>query len=633
MNSQVQPEYLMIPQSLLLPSKKANVRKNKSSGMSIAQLAENIFHVGVLQNLVVTRDADGVHFNVVAGGRRLKALKLLVTQKRRDKDAPVLCQIVAEEAATAASLSENIEREAMHPADEFEAFAKLIEEGKTIDDVAAQFGVTPLVVRQRLKLANVSPRLIAQYRAGELNLAQMMALAIVDDHKAQEAAIKNSPEWQRSPEALRDHLTAKELDARTDRVAKFVGVTVYEASGGVIRRDLFAEDAQDGYIVDVPLLEELARNKLEPMAVDARAQGWAWVDVVPRADSSELAGFQRAQRVRREPNAKEAKRLAEIEAEAGPLYERIAELEGIEDEAEQEATQEEYDRLEKQREKLERKQEALREKLMTFPADVMALAGAIVTIDYHGNPITHSGLLKNEDALALHHRARIATAKQAGLAQDDAEPEQKAGISEALARKLSSHRTAALQIELARQPQIALVALVHQLAQQLLYDAYHTESVVHINAVEQNRLAHHAPDIDAAPAALALAELRITWQRRLPEDIHSLFATLLTFSQDDLLALLAVCVGCTLSAITDSEDAPRAQELARTLKLDMRHWWTANASSYFAQVSKAKIIEAVGEFKPKQTAHLGTLKKGVLVTEAERLAVDTGWLPALLKTM
>ena len=56
------------------------------------------------------------------------------------------------------------------PADQFEAFAALVAEGRSIEDIAADFSVTPLVVQRRLKLANVSPRLLADYRAEAVSL-------------------------------------------------------------------------------------------------------------------------------------------------------------------------------------------------------------------------------------------------------------------------------------------------------------------------------------------------------------------------------------------------------------------------------------------------------------------------------
>jgi ParB family chromosome partitioning protein len=101
----------------------------------------------------------------------------------------------------------------MHPADQFEAFAALVAEGRPIEDIAADFGVSPLVVQRRLKLANVSPRLMADYRADAVTLEQLMALTITDDHAAQEAAFYDAPEWQRSPSALRERLTEREIDA------------------------------------------------------------------------------------------------------------------------------------------------------------------------------------------------------------------------------------------------------------------------------------------------------------------------------------------------------------------------------------------------------------------------------------
>ena len=74
----------------------------------------------------------------------------------------------------------------MHPADQFTAFQQLVAAGLGFEEIAARFGVTPITVRQRLKLANVAPRLFELYRTDEINLDQLMALAVTDDHVAQE---------------------------------------------------------------------------------------------------------------------------------------------------------------------------------------------------------------------------------------------------------------------------------------------------------------------------------------------------------------------------------------------------------------------------------------------------------------
>ena len=179
-------ELHLIPLSRLRPSSR-NVRK--SGGTSIPELAASIARVGLLQNLTVIASPDGGHFEVVAGQRRLAALKLLAKRRKLDKHHRVPCLQVPDASARTVSLTENVQREAMHPADQFEAFASLMAEGRPIEDIAADFGVTPLVVQRRLRLANVSPRLLADYRADEVTLDQLMALAITDDHAAQETAL------------------------------------------------------------------------------------------------------------------------------------------------------------------------------------------------------------------------------------------------------------------------------------------------------------------------------------------------------------------------------------------------------------------------------------------------------------
>jgi ParB/RepB/Spo0J family partition protein len=144
-----------------------NVRKT-GSRKGIADLAASIAAHGLLQSLVVRKDKQG-KYAVVAGRRRLLALKALVDAKTLQPDMLIPCTVIGRDAdATEIGLAENVKREAMHPADEFEAFRDLTQGGMPAADVAARFGVSETVVRQRLKLADVSPKLIAAYRKGEI---------------------------------------------------------------------------------------------------------------------------------------------------------------------------------------------------------------------------------------------------------------------------------------------------------------------------------------------------------------------------------------------------------------------------------------------------------------------------------
>ncbi|SEJ49981.1 MULTISPECIES: ParB/RepB/Spo0J family partition protein [unclassified Variovorax] len=620
---------ILVPLSRLLPRRsKRNARTTPR--LSIPELAASISRLGLLQNLIVIVAPDGEHYEVVAGDRRLTALKLLAKRKRIAADHEVPCLLVADASARTVSLAENLLREQMHPADQFEAFAALVKEGRPIEDIAADFGVTPLVVQRRLKLANVSRRLLADYRADAVTLEQLMALSITDDHAAQEAAFYDSPQWQRSPHALRDHLTREEIDAGGDPVARFVGLDAYAQAGGGVRRDLFADEHSGVFLADAALLDTLARDKLAAVADEVRAEGWGWVDVAPRATYADLHRFQRVRAARREPGKAEAKRIAKLEAEQAKLQERLDDdNEAISDD-EAQALQDAMDVIGNDLDAIERK-------LLVYPVGVVPMAGAVVSLDSEGAVVVHRGLLREDEAKALRAQQRGAEAPQAEDdardvdAQERREDEPPAlTISEKLARRLSAHRTAALQAEVARHPHVALVAVVHRLAQRIVLDGYHG-SPLNISADPQDRLEQHAPDVAEAPAAVGMRKVREAWGQRLPEDSEALFAELLAMPQSELLSLLAVCVGFTVSAITSREGDRPAALLAQAVGLDMGQWWTPTAAGYFEHVSKAKALEAVQVFAPGEVHRLAKLKKAQIAAEAERLAAGSGWLPAMFR--
>lgn len=613
---------LLIPLSQLRPSSR-NVRQ--SGGASIPELASSIARVGLLQNLTVTASSDGEHYEVVAGKRRLAALKLLAKRHKIDKAHDVPCLLVPDASARTVSLTENVQREAMHPGEQFEAFAALVAEGRPIEDIAADFGVTPLVVQRRLKLANVSPRLLADYRADTVTLDQLMALAITDDHAAQEAAFYDVPEWRRNPQALREHLTEREIDATRDALARFVGIEAYETAGGGVRRDLFSDDSRGVFLTDAALLESLARDKLAATAETARLEGWAWVEAVPRITSAELHGFQRARRDRRTPNKTEAKRIAKLQARQQAIDDRLN-ADDAEDMAEEETSA-----LYEENDKLGAEIETIEQTLLVFAPETLAMAGVIVTVDHAGEIAIHRGLLREAEAKAL--RAQEGQDKQSGGGDEGAaQTPTLPRISEKLARRLSAHRTAALQAEVARHPQVALVAVVHRLALRLVVNGYGSgDSVVNISASPQDGLDAYAPDMAQSPAAVQMGEARQAWADRLPEDPATLFAALLALPQEELLSLLAVCVAVTVGAVTPREDAMPAAALAQAVGLDMHAWWTPTAEGYFAHVSKAKAFEAVQVLAPEQAARLLKLKKNELASEAGRLAAGTGWLPLMLR--
>ncbi len=623
---------ILVPLSRLV-SRPAGRNVRKTPRMSIPELAASIQRVGLLQNLIVIAAADGEHYEVVAGGRRLAALKLLAKKRRISKEWEVPCLLVADGTARTASLTENVQREAMHPADQFEAFAALVAEGRPIEDIAADFSVTPLVVQRRLKLANVSPRLMADYRADAVTLDQLMALSITDDHAAQETAFYDAPTWQRNPSQLRDRLTEREIDAYRHPLVRFVELNTYEAAGGGIRRDLFAEGDAGVYLTDAALLERLAQDKLAGIAAEVKAEDWAWVDATPSATYADLQAFHRAPRERRTPNKREAQRMEKLQEKMLAIGEAVDAAMEADDEEKAEALQEEGDHLGEQL-------QALEDTLLDYSPNVKAAAGAIVTLDRQGQIVVHRGLLREAEAKALRtlERLRQGFGSDGEAGNDDTgedgdnEGQPKiAAMSDKLAQRLSAHRTAALQIEVARHPQVALAALVHGMVQTVLQDGYHGRDLpLGVSLKAQDRLEGIAPDIPDSPAVVALRELQQVAGEALPQDCAELFAVLLAKSQDELVRLLAVCVAATVDVVT-----PRAaqqqpgEELAQAVGLDMAAWWKPTSEGYFQHIPKAAILDAVGDYAPEQVSRLAKLKKADIASEAERLADGTGWMPAV----
>lgn len=234
--------------------------------------------------------ATGFYLVTIGEGRRLAQL-LRVKRKEIKKTEPIRCIIDTANDPHEISLDENVTRENMHPADQFEAFRRLAEErGLGAEEIAARFGVTAHVVRQRLRLGSVSPRLVQLYRDGNLALDQLMAFAITGDVVRQESVYERLS-YDREPSTIRRLLTETHI-AATDRRVRFVGLEAYIEAGGTVLRDLFTED-RGGYLEDVALLDLLVTARLGREADTLRAaEGWKWTE--PHLDFPHAHGMKRA---------------------------------------------------------------------------------------------------------------------------------------------------------------------------------------------------------------------------------------------------------------------------------------------------------------------------------------------------
>ncbi len=233
--AKAQPKLVLAPaQGIsfnLLVLSQSNVRRVKN-GVTIEDLAADIERRGLLQGLSVRPllDAEGKDsgtFHVPAGGRRFRALEILVKRKRLAADAIVPCVVKPADGGVSAeedSYAENTFREALHPLDEFRGMKQLVDQGGEIEDVAARFRVTPAVVRQRLKLASVSPALHDVYAADGMTLEQLMAFTVTNDHARQEQVWELvQSHHNQSAHFIRARLNETTVPARDPR-ALFVGI-------------------------------------------------------------------------------------------------------------------------------------------------------------------------------------------------------------------------------------------------------------------------------------------------------------------------------------------------------------------------------------------------------------------------
>jgi ParB family chromosome partitioning protein len=619
MSSRTQdPHSQFIPLNKLKKSPR-NVRQTPHGKAHIEAVADSIQAHGQIQNLVVETEVGGDghktgSYLVTAGeGRRLAQL-LRVRRKQIKADEPLRCVIDDSHNAWAVSLAENELHEKLCPADQLVAFKQLVDSGQSVEEVAAHFGVTPLVVQRRLKLANLAPDFIALYRKQGIDLAQLMALAICDDHEKQRHVWASLPKYYRHPESLRRALTENEISVR-ESIVKFVGIKAYEKAGGFVRHDLFAEKQDDGFVTDPELLRKLAAEKLQKAAARLKEDGHAWVEVIPRLDYATLSTFGRVQSVLREATAKEQTKL-------DALNQKLAEVEQQATAAEDD--EDRFSALSDRADKIAAEIEALQEKRQVPDPAQQALSGAIVSIGRSGDLEVKQGLLRPEDAkrFAREDKAPIKPTSPSGPRVHSA----------ALMRRLTAHKTVALQAILAQRPDVALIALTHRLVLRMFFDSsFGVPDVVQIET-EETALDQYASDVPGCKAQLALAARGESLRSALPTDPTMVFAWLLQRPQEEVLQLCAYGVAMTLNGVSADEDGHALDALANAAGLDMREWWTPTAENYLGSVPKARILEVVREaVSPEAAATLAQLKKAALTQEVEKRLTGTGWLPSPLR--
>lgn len=624
----------------------SNVRRIKA-GVSIEELADDIARRTLLQSITVrfVVDADGAAtgmFEIPAGGRRFRALELLVKQKRLAKNAPVPCVVREDGTPEEDSLAENVQRAPLHPLDQFRAFLSLREKGQSEEEIAAAFFVPVSVVKQRLRLASVSPKLLDVYAEDGMTLEQLMAFTVSGDHERQEQVFDRlCQSYDKQPYAIRRMLTEGAVRAN-DKRAQYIGIDAYVEAGGVILRDLFEGD-NGGWLQDVGLVDMLVAEKLRDEAEAIHAEGWKWIEVAPDFAYGHSYGLRRLRGETVELTEEEQTTRDALQAELDAIEATYAETdEDLPDDVDQRLSE------------IETALAAFDERPIRFEADEVSRAGAFVSIDGEGGLRVDRGYVRPEDELPIEvdpvdETDDVSPVSEHADRPDDgvtanpvspAEPEEDEGIKpipDRLLTELTAHRTLALRHALGGQPEVAFLAALHALCLRVFY-RYAQDTCLELD-LKSAGFAAQAPGLSDSALAEDMGRQHEAWAASLPKEVCDLWDALAGFDDDRRHALFAHCVSLSVNAVHEAYNRrPRAlahaDRLAQVVDLDMvAASWSPTVENYLGRVTKARIVGAVREARGDRAAQAITpLKKGEMADQAQALLADSGWLPEPLRT-
>ncbi|QQN66724.1 ParB/RepB/Spo0J family partition protein [Bradyrhizobium diazoefficiens] len=636
----------------------SNVRRVKA-GVSIEQLAESIAQRTLLQSLNVRAvvDAEGNEtgmFEVPAGGRRYRALELLVKQKRMAKTQAVPCVVREGGIAEDDSLAENDERIGLHPLDQFRTFQTLSGAGLSEEEIAARHFVTRAVVKQRLRLASVSPKLHDVYAEDGMTLEQLMAFSVVADHARQEQVWENvSRSGYDEPYQIRRMLTENTVRASGRRV-QFIGLDAYERAGGGVLRDLFEQD-DGGWLQDVALLDRLVTEKLKAQAETIAAEGWKWISVAVDFPYGHTNGL-------REIEGKPVDLSPEEQATIDALNAEQARLESEYQDAEELPAE-----VDKRLGEIEAALVAFEERSMIYDPAEIVRAGAFVSIDSEGRLAIDRGYVRPEDDVPATdpdggHRSETSSTegREAGASgartvvsvagspeTDEDDDDATRPLPDRLITELTAHRTLALRNALAENAAIAFQAVLHNFVLTAFYRFASSTSCLEIG-LRTPTIPAQAPGLRDSVSANAVEARHEAWKARLPKSEHDLWDALAALDATAQGSLFAHCASFAVNAVYEPASRynqgrvsvhsvrtrlDQADVLARAVGLDMvQAGWRPTVDNYLGRVTKPRILEAVREARGESSAQLiDHLKKTDMAKEAERLLDGSGWLPQPLR--
>lgn len=547
---------------------------------AMAELVMSIENNGLITPLTVRSDpASSGAFLVIDGHRRLEALTRLYGGRDEEYIVPVLVRDADDKDARALSLAANIVRLPLHPADQYQAFAGLLDEGMERGEIASRFNLALKDVERILALGHVIPPVLEYYRLGKIDADTIRLFASCSEERQRQVWNKAYEDDSLTRWQVHRLLSDDTLNGDSP-IVRLVGEEAYEAAGGRVERSLFNQDVR---WLDIELAMKLARQTVVDIVPTLLAQGWTWV--VVEADMPKQ--WRNWSREYAAPVFSAAE-----QAELDASDKRLDAIHEVEEEDWTDEIGEEEDAL------TERQHEIRTNAAKGYTPEQMAESGVVIC----------------EDFSIIRGLKKPAAVKMPEPGQPEPKPEVK-GWSQALIDEVNSHGSVAAQLAIMREPNVADCMMLAGMYQDTVPDVM--ARVMALNSADRfsDREIHAGAEIQRALKSFGIKGAKF-W---------SVYEQIAALSLPQREALRAVLVA---RAMKKRHDAELEEVFAHLGTVDISATWTPD-KAFFERLNTAQLGEVHKELSGF------ALKEGIKKAEAVELtmkwAAQRNWVPKWLR--
>lgn len=563
-----------------------DLEHNSRQGMddeAMAELMRSIHTNGLITPLTV-RSTDHGTFLVIDGHRRLEALNRLFGAEKESTHVPVLVRNVDDKDARALSLAANIVRLPLHPADQYQAFAAMLDEGMEREEIAARFNLALKDVERVLALGRVIPAILDLYRKGDIDADTVKLFASCSEDRQRDVWRKAYEDESLSRWQVHRLLSDNTLNQNSP-VVKLVSEQDYETAGGRVERSLFGEEVR---WLDVDLAMKLARYAIAEKVAVIREEGWAFVS--HEADMPKQ--WRNWSRVYPEPTFTD-EQWASLE-EIDKRFDELSEISG----------KDWTDENEEEQERLDTEQGEIRgQAVKAFTPEVMASAGVVICEDF----TIIAGVKKPE-------KVAQPTQAEEGDAEEKEEP-----WPQSLKDDLHAVATDAIQVAVSKGSHVDQVAFfcASVLCTGITPSSLSTRNGFTYQSPQKQTQVQQA--IDLQLGNMGIEETHDFWQ---------LLNRIQGSGADNVLELFSLCLASSVQKVHREEEAKAFK--AAFGATDVAAIFTPD-EMFFNRLKMPQINEVIREMG--QRPMKDGLKKKESVQYAAGWAAKTGWLPKFLRAL